>query len=147
MVAQQLGGPAMVDLIRDIGEFVELFMGGQVLVRQFPCGLEHPQFALVGTLLDRPGFLQEEREALYSKYGAAPSRWTMVSQIATVPSQEVSEEPDFSSADILRNNEQIDRSQVEEMAVAIMQMIETIGIAEAPTFPSLAVTPLAVFER
>jgi hypothetical protein len=147
MVAEQMGGPAPTELMSDMGEFVELFMGGQISVRQFPCGLENPQFALVGTLIDRPGFLQEEREALYSKYGAAPSSWTMVSQVTTVPVAETGSEPDLSAVDLLKTDEQVDRGQIEEMAVSLMQLLESTGIAEAPAFPAIAVTPLALFRE
>jgi hypothetical protein len=147
LAAASLGGPVTLDLIRDIGQFTELFMGGQIVMRQFPCGEAKPDFALVGTLLDRPGFLQEEREALFAKYGAAPASWTVVSQVATIPKPgEGSEELEL--GDLFDDEaDRISRTQFEDMAVQLMRLFETVGIAEGPVYPSIAVTPIAVFRE
>jgi hypothetical protein len=84
--AQVLGGPGALDEIKRIGEFIHVFLAGQISLRQFPCGLEHSKLAFSGSLLGRPGYLQEEREALFAKYGSVVTDWTVVSQVATVPS-------------------------------------------------------------
>jgi hypothetical protein len=146
MVTDAMGGPGFATLVEEMGEFVELFLGGQISIRQFPCGTEFSEFALVGMLLDRPGFLQEEREALFAKYGSAPSYWTMVSQVATVP-QEAGTEPDLDTTALMRADEQINRAEFEDLAAQFMQMLENSGIAEGPTFPSVAVTPIAVYRE
>lgn len=146
MVTDAMGGAGFAKLVEQMGEFVELFLGGQISIRQFPCGPELSEFALVGMLLDRAGFLQEEREALFGKYGSAPSYWTMVSQVATVPT-EAGAEPDLDTSTLIRADEQINRAGLEDLAVQFMQMLENSGIAEGPTFPSVAVTPIAAYRE
>lgn len=131
--------------VRAIGEFFERFLGGQISMRQFPCGQEHPQLAFTGTLLDRPGYLQEEREALFSKYGSAASEWTLVGQVATVPSPEPPGEIAISVAD--DDDDRIDRTGFEELGASLMGLMERFGIAEGPHYPTIAVTPLAIFRE
>jgi hypothetical protein len=146
ITAETVGGPGAIQLIRDIGEFVDLFLGGQISMRHFPCGIDYPDLAFVGMLLGRAGYLQEEREALFGKYGATASPWTVVAQVATVPRVPVSK-PDLNFGDLVTASDRIDRAQFEEMAMKIMEILETMGIAEGPQFPSIAVTPLAVFRE
>lgn len=148
LAAASFGGSAGFELIRDIGRFAELFMGGQIVLRQFPCGEARPDFALVGTLLDRAGFLQEEREALFAKYGAATASWTVVSQVATVPKPDEDRTDELQLHDLVDDEtDRISRTQFEDMAVQLMRLFETIGIAEGPIYPSIAVTPIAVFRE
>ena len=71
----------------------------------------------------------------------------MVSQVTTVPDAETAPEPDLNSVDLMTADEQIDRGQFEEMAVSLMQLLESIGIAEAPALPAIAVTPVALFRE
>lgn len=146
IAAASMGGPGSIQLIRDIGEFVDLFMGGQISMRHFPCGIERPEYAFVGVLLGRPGYLQEEREALFGKYGATASPWTVVAQIASVPGERTPER-DFRVGDLVDASDRIDRAEFEEMAVRLMEYLEIAGIAEGPQFPAIAVTPLAVFRE
>lgn len=132
------------DEIRNVGKFIELFLGGQILLRQFPCGSDHPGYAFTGTLLDRPGYLQEERDALFAKYGSAVSTWTLVGQVATVPHAE-EEEPRLKVFD--ERADKIDRTQFEELGANLMRFMEQLGVAEGPRYPSIAVTPLALFRE
>lgn len=144
LMREQLDGTSP-DEIRRIAEFMELFLGGQILLRQFPCGPGHPAYALVGTLLDRAGYLQEERDALFAKYGSGVSEWTMVGQVATVPEPDKMEDPDFELFE--GSEDKIDRTQFEEIGANLMHLMERIGIAEGPTYPAVPVTPLAVFRE
>jgi hypothetical protein len=143
---EMLGGEGSLDSIRQVGEFIDVFLAGQISLRQFPCGVAKPQLGFAGTLLGRSGYLQEEREALFAKYGSSVTDWTVVSQVATVPdSGPVSTEMQL--GELVNAADQIDRAALEDAAVQLMQMLESIGVAEGPVYPTIAVTPLAVFRE
>jgi hypothetical protein len=144
--AQLMGGAGVVDGIKRVGEFIQLFLAGQISLRQFPCGLDHPELGLTGSLLGRPGYLQEEREALFAKYGSIPTDWTVVSQVATVPTDSAPR-GDLALGELMRGGEQVDRSQVEDAAMQLMEMLEGLGVAEGPAYPAITVTPLAVYRE
>lgn len=146
LIATTMGSDADLEMMRNMGAFVELFMGGQIVVRQFPCGVHHPAFAFVGALLDRAGYLQEERESLFAKYGHRVADWDMVFQIAAIPA-DVTEEPDLNAETLVDVSGRISREQFEDLAVKLMQMFEAMGVSEAPTFPSISVTPIAIFRE
>jgi len=131
--------------IKDIGDLYGLLMADQISVRQFPCGVDRPELSLSGTLLARPEFLQEEREALFGKYGSALSKWTVVSQVATLPQPEqpapgMPEEP-------AEDQGASRRFFFEALAVYGMRTFEEQGFVEAPAFPGVHVTPLAVYRE
>jgi len=131
---------------RTVGEFIESFMRGQILVRQFPCGTEHPGFALVGTLLPRAGYLQEERDALFAKYGSGTAIWTLVAQVASIPkSSDGPTSPAFDAELLTGEGNAINRTQLEDFATQLLEYMEHIGIAEGPTYPSITVTPIAIY--
>jgi hypothetical protein len=139
-------GPGVSATFKDVGEFVELFMAGLISVRQLACGIDHAPFSFVGVLLDRAGYLQEEREALFSKYGSMPNEWTMVFQIASIPNPNTVAPTEVEAVDVTdAESGQISREGFEKLCLSLMQVIESIGVAEAPTFPSISVTPLAIF--
>lgn len=136
--------------VERLGVFIEAYFGKQLSVRQFPCGLEAREFSLVGPLLTRPSYLQEEREALFSKYGSAPSEWTMVAQVATVPTapssgDNASEGSELGSSEAASGDEMPNRLEFEGIASNMMEMMEHLGVAGGPTYPSVAVTPLAIY--
>lgn len=141
-VAQEFGS---LDGVKKIGDFVNIFLAGQITMRQFPCGVEHPKFGLSGSLLGRPGYLQEEREALFAKYGSLVSEWTVVSQVATV-SAEGEGRTEIELGELVSGDE-IDRASMEDAAAQLMQVMESLGVAEGPAFPTVTVTPLAVFRE
>jgi hypothetical protein len=141
-VAQEFGP---LDGIKKIGDFVNIFLAGQIALRQFPCGVGTPKFGLSGTLLGRPGYLQEEREALFAKYGSLVTEWTVVSQVATVPT-EGGGRTELEVGELVTGDE-IDRASMEDAAAQVMQVMESLGVAEGPAFPTVTVTPLAVFRE
>jgi hypothetical protein len=136
---RELGGSALVETIHRLGEFVDLFLASQISIRQFPCDVAKTDLAFVGTLLGRAGYLQEEREALFSKYGSGASEWTVVSQVAAVP--EDREAPtEIEMRDFVSGSERINRERLEDMAIQLMQLLETHGVAEGPAYPAVTVT-------
>jgi hypothetical protein len=97
-------------------------------------------------LLGRAGYLQEEREALFAKYGASVTEWTVVSQIAAVP-DDSQRRSDLELGELVSGSDEIDRSTVEDAATQLMEVLETLGVAEGPAYPAVAVTPLAVYRE
>lgn len=71
------------------GAMLGKLLGSDVHVRVFPCGEGHPAFRLVGPPSDKPGYFRDDRTSLFAKYGLQPSLWTVVAQIATIPTKEV----------------------------------------------------------
>lgn len=81
------------------------------------------------------------------KYGAATATWTVVSQVATIPAQ-TAVPTNLQLRDLVdQDTDRIDRAQFEDMAVQLMQLFETMGVAEGPAYPAIAVTPIAVFRE
>jgi hypothetical protein len=117
--------------VKKIGEFVNVFLARSV------CGSSPAEscirkLGLSGTLLGRSGYLQEEREALFAKYGSLVSEWTVVSQVATVPA-----EGDGRTQIELRelvSGDEIDRAGMEDAAAQLTQVMEALGVAEGQRF-------------
>jgi hypothetical protein len=137
---------------RKVGKFVELYLGSETTFRQFPCGTEHQEYALSRTLSSAPGKLQDERSALFAKYGSGAAPWTVLGQIATVTvrtsrdvvaaaadSDEGGDDADDGDAD------QNHRMIFERMALGLMQGLEEAGVSSAPAFPMITLTPIAIF--
>jgi hypothetical protein len=132
--------------IRNIGDVYALLMADQISIRQFPCGRTEPALSLAGTLLARPGYLQEERETLFGTYGTAMSEWTMVSQVATLPRKD--EDPPSLPDDPGDDESGAERRRFfEDMADFGMRTFEEQGFAASPSFPSIQVRPLAVYRE
>jgi hypothetical protein len=102
---------------------------------------------LSGTLLGRPGYLQEEREALFAKYGSLTTEWTVVSQVATVPTEGGGRTEVEVGELVSGDGDEIDRASMEDATAQLMQVMESLGVAEGPAFPSVTTTPLAVFRE
>ncbi|MGH9174733.1 MAG: hypothetical protein ACRD1H_10255, partial [Vicinamibacterales bacterium] len=74
--------------------------------------------------------------------------WTVVSQVATVPKPDEDRADELQLRDLVDDEtDRISRTQFEDMAVQLMRLFETIGIAEGPIYPTIAVTPIAVFRE
>jgi hypothetical protein len=142
--ATKLMGGLSPELGRQLGEAIRLYFGDEVILRQLPCGDEHRTFAFAGVLA-KDGSLLDTRGGMYAKYGAAPSQWTVLSQIATVTSEPTASEGDGDSTD--EQMEDVDRAEFEKLAAKLMVGLEEAGIAGGPRWPTITVTPLAVYRR
>ena len=91
------------------------------------------------------GVVGEEREALFAKYGSAVTEWTVVSQVATVPTAGAGR-AEVELGELVSGDE-IDRASMEDAAAQLMEVMERLGVAEGPSFPTITVTPLAVFRE
>jgi hypothetical protein len=68
-----------------IGHVFAKVLGSGISVRVFPCGAEHGDLTLAGRLVQRDGYLRDEHDTLFAKYGWGASEWTVIAQLATVP--------------------------------------------------------------
>jgi hypothetical protein len=127
-----------------MGSFVSDFFGQQVILRQFPCGTEYPTHNLVGILSQAPGLLQDDPDTLYAKYGYGASEWTVVSQVASVASDDSTVER-VSDDSILVQGSEVQRQNFETVIDRFMLTVQRLGFSPAPRFPEISVTPLAVY--
>lgn len=145
---EMIGGKHVADNMLAMGRFVYTLLSGQIIVRQFPCGLEYKDYNIVGILSDKLGFLQEDRESLFSKYGYELSQWTLVAQIASVPERPSPEVEKIEVPDIMvPGKAKVSRHRFEELANTFMSQIQATGLAGAPEFPEISVNPIALYHR
>jgi hypothetical protein len=109
------------------------------------CGTSDPECGFGGTLLDRSDYIEPERAAVFSRYGFEPTPPTVIASVARIPERSATVTPTFDAEALIRSQGSIDRSRLEEMALAMLSMFEGIGLTEAPVWPAIAVTPLAVY--
>lgn len=141
--AEFLGGlqPKQLNALVD---FVEAFVGEDISFRALPCGAQHLTLGFGGSLLGRREYIQEERDSLFARYGTVASSWTCVMQIAAIPStvrstgQEAVPPPGMVS-------DAFDRATFEGVAINLLSQMEQAGIVDGPQWPTISVTPLAVY--
>ncbi|MEV0758229.1 hypothetical protein [Streptosporangium sp. NPDC050280] len=133
--------------IAEIKDLVASLANDAVSIRAFPFGEDHREFNLSGALLSRSEYMQNEREELYSRYGYTLDNWTMVAQIARIPKRTPAEAPSFNIEGELIVNGRMDRIAMERIGVSLIKYIEAFGLAEGPIYPSISVTPLAVYRE
>lgn len=141
-------GAKSVDQMRSIMKVMQSFIGGTISVRMLACGVDHPESGFAGSLLGRDEYLQREREELYSRYGSVLSGWTALMQIAHIPSGAATASARDSAASEwgdLAAGGNINRAAFEGAAAKLLQMMESIGVAEGPRWPTISVIPLAIY--
>jgi hypothetical protein len=143
------------DQLEAMTGFVDAFVGEGIAFRALPCGKDDATSGFAGALLGRREYIQEERESLFSRYGVTASSWTCVMQIAAIPAMpqaasavdgsEIEETETETGLDAPDDDSGIDRAAMERLAVELLDMMEKIGIVEGPRWPTISVTPLAVY--
>lgn len=120
-----LGGASSL-MLDEIAEFVSGFTNDSITVRAQPCGPARPQLHFDGVLLSRSDHLQDDREALFSRYGSQLADWTVVMQVARIPTP-----APLDSAELQRLTAggQIDRVAVKRMVSSLVTHVEHTGLA------------------
>jgi hypothetical protein len=136
---------ASEDSIRGIADFLDAFLGETIAVRVLACGAEHASSSFGGVLLSRDEYLQKEREALFSRYGQPLEGWTAVMQVAKIPPNVPPADNNFDDLSMVNESGQADRSAVESAAARLLNLFESLGLAEGPRWPSITMTPLAIY--
>lgn len=138
---------ATTDEVQPVVEMMSDFLeSDSIAVRVLPFGREETSYSFVGSLLGRDEYIQPEREALFSRYGAVVSGWTCVLQVAAIPSREPVEEMDFSElGKDMVNEGVVDRGKMESLALRLLSQLESMGLAEGPRWPTVSVVPLGIY--
>ena len=134
-----------VGQIRDIAESVAAFTNDAISVRVLPCGRGYPDYHLAGTLLSRSEYIQEEREALFGRYGVYLNDWTVVMQIARIPSETPPPAPDFTRKFVDDIDSRIDRTTFEQLVIDLVCDYEQKGLSEGIRYPAISTTILAIY--
>jgi hypothetical protein len=139
-------GGASPETVTGVADFLSAFLGDTIAVRVLAGGPDHPSASFGGVLLSRDEYLQKEREALFSRYGQPLEGWTIVMQIARIPpAVDPHEELEFDDLSMVNDRGQADRTAVETAATRLLSFFESSGLAEGPRWPSITMTPLAIY--
>jgi hypothetical protein len=146
----------------------EKLLGRGISIRVFPCGTAHRELALDGRLASRSGYLRDEHDTLFAKYGWGASEWTVIAQLATVPvppdpgSEQTVQDNPGSNAERARpdqadgadepeadedeaSDEVPDRAEFENLGIDLMKTLAEAGVIGAPRFPGITMTPIAIY--
>jgi hypothetical protein len=128
---------------------VRLLFGPGVWVRCMPCGAGHPEACFSGVLLDRSDYIDPERFAIFSRYGSQLREWTVVGSVTRISTPTRTPEVDFGSlaSEILTPQGLLDRNRLEDTLSRLLEFCEAQGITEGPRWPSIVITPLAVYRQ
>lgn len=98
-----------------------------------------------------PGF---EPQHLLSRFGPEPTPMTVLFQVARVPTERESEETidqqmtlAMSRIESAMEGDALDRGVLDDFLAQIAAMLEQTGLASAPRWPSISVTPLAMYRN
>jgi hypothetical protein len=136
--------------LQEMEVLVRLLFGTGIWVRCMPCGAQHPEACFSGVLLDRSEYIDPERFAIFSRYGADVRDWTVVGTVTRLSKQLAAPPLNFSAldtSDMTTPDGILDRNQVEDMLSKMLEYFETQGITEGPRWPSIIITPLAVYRQ
>jgi hypothetical protein len=135
--------------LNEMEAMVRLLFDTGIWVRCMPCGAEHPEACFSGVLLDRSEYIDPERFAIFSRYGADVREWTVVGTVTRIAQQGPTREIDFDSlaSEVTTSQGLLDRNQLESMLSRLLEMCEAQGITEGPRWPSIVITPLAVYRQ
>ena len=148
LIAEKLtefSGGVSLEQLASLGDMVDAFTNSSIIARALPFGSEHPEYHFAGTLLSRSEYIQPEREALFSRYGTRLNNWTIVMQLARIPSPEKPKLPDFNKP--LTDGDVLSRGVLENTINGIVSYMEGVGIGEGAQYPAMSVTVLAIYRE
>jgi hypothetical protein len=138
---RELMGGLPPEALAKLGDFVGSLLAGGISMRAMPCGENVPDCAFSGVLLDRSAYIEPERAAIFGRFGPTPAAWTLVALASRFGSKDAP--ADFVAPPDL--GEGASRLSVEELVVRLLAFLEQLGVADAPSWPTIAVTPLALY--
>lgn len=114
---------------------IDVFYGDRIVIKMVPLQNDF-NFRLVGNLT--PSLLRDEIESITYKYGTSPeSHWTMLAQIAAIPTKHrLKSIPMLGGAEIERSFQELFDAtrEIERMAQSVV-------------WPEVAVTPIAIYRE
>jgi len=87
-------------------------------------------------------FLDSEPEILFARYGLQDQEWTMVGTVGSyAPGPDFTYEP----IDITRGESSVSRGKIVAAINDVLTLLGSIGLADQPEYPGLAIVPFAVY--
>jgi hypothetical protein len=141
-------GSQDLSFVGQLEAFVRLMFDTGIWVRCLPCGAEHPEACFTGVLLDRSDYIDPERFAIFSRYGFQLREWTVVGSVTRI-STPTGAQLDLNelTSEFLTPEGLLDRNQFEDLLNRLLEYCESQGITEGPRWPSIVITPLAVYRQ
>jgi hypothetical protein len=139
--------PLTADLLAVFNAVNGFLEADALSLRILPCGEDHPELRFSGSLLGREDYLQRERQGLFARYGSVLHGWTVVAQIASIPTERTAgtgRGPDADPREPI-SEDGVDRVAVEQLRMRFLSSMEAMGIAEGPIWPRISVVPLAMY--
>jgi hypothetical protein len=128
--------------------------GEHLALNVLPLGLRSPTKAFVGVIDHRTDFATLDRASLFSRLGPDPTELTTIMQIARIPQEEVKASSQEQLLKEFKASSQqaivtgrLDRSALDQFLTGLMKMTEEYGLQAAPLWPSMAITPLAIYRH
>lgn len=131
---------------------VEALYGENLAVTVMPCGPSEPSAAFLGVIGHGTDHVALDRDSLLSRIGPDAPELTTIMQLARVPTERDStRSAQAVVADVMRKlkagGNSVDRSAIDEFLLDMMRMTEDHGLQSAPRWPSVAMTPLAIYRQ
>ncbi|MDI6412782.1 hypothetical protein QLX52_28670 [Streptomyces albus] len=132
----------------------EALYRGQLVFRVLPCGTDETEYRYTGIVADPGNYLSDERSALNARFGAKAQEWTTLALVSRVPEQNTA--PPLSRFESAVQGlagafegdpDRLDRGALESLIQEAARALEDFGLSEAPNWPAISVTPLAVYRN
>lgn len=139
--------------ILDAVDAVDALYGEHLSLSVMPRGEKSPTMSFQGVIDHNAQFTALDRASLFSRMGPAPIELTSILQIARIPNER---DESISSTSLMQQLQagirpdstgKLDRRALDQVLTGLMSMIEDHGLQSAPTWPSMAVTPLAIYRH
>lgn len=140
------------DQFEQMMAMVEALYGENLAVTVMPCGPSEPSAAFLGVIGHGTDHVALDRDSLLSRIGPDTPALTTIMQLARVPTErDNTRSAQAVVADVMRKlkagGDSIDRSAIDEFLLEMMRMTEDHGLQSAPRWPSVAMTPLAIYRQ
>lgn len=137
---------AMKKVTEPIRNVVKNLLAGGISLRVFPCGPQYPDYGFGGLLLDRSDYIEPERSAVFARHGVTVTDWTVLAVVTRLPTEERRRDLDpIDPTSMVRGSGAINRQALEGAILQLLEVIEGLGLSEGPAWPSIGITPLAVY--
>ncbi len=140
---KQIFGNADPEVLPAISSLIQGLLAGGISMRSMPCGVDTPECSFSGLLLNRSDYIEPERATIFGRYGVEASTWTMVGIVSRFADQGA--DPNTSIAPARIGEAGLSRLVLEDMVATLLKKFEAVGVADAPTWPSIVVTPLGLY--
>lgn len=126
--------------------FMKVIYPKGVVIRIMPCGAKKPNHGFVGTLLESSEYIGPERSALHGRYGNEARDWITVGIVSRVGGGRIDPSQDFVPEGLRgAGGGAFERDKLDLLIQNFSSMLEAHGANESPTYPGMAILPLAVY--